>query len=458
MSDDSNRRDLRFAVGRWFRPRSTEGISESAHPLPADSVDDRKQFASSVVGTITAVAIFALALVVIYNLLPKEPKISDFYVHISKILYGRVATDSPPLAYPLFHWTLALVLSFVPEQDWNGARQSAAIVLALALGMRAWLTYRELRGPLSKYAAAVTCFLLALAMALPNGWVSPSDYLDEVDGLPWWQHFPSIYRGIVNPNVWHNPTAIFAAPFALLLFHQAILYLENPGYQMALSIGIAGALCALAKPNYLLAFLPGFGLVLAVDLWRAYRTGRIPLRRALLMPCVAFILPVGALLWQCFYTFGSQNRIVFDPWAVWSTFLDPPPVGFRNQIRAEVLMRRVPMAIILGLVFPCTVAACFPRALWRERRALLAWLILGISISQYALLAETELKQFYSGNFFWAMVPGSYIVYMESCRVIGRQPFSVLKLLCIGVLLVHAGCGVMFLARALIAPADVQNF
>ena len=83
---------------------------------------------------------------------------------------------------------------------------------------------------------------LPVAMALPNGWRSPSDEYARVNLNVWWVDYPSVFMGMVNPNVWHNPTTIFAAPFALLLFHQAILYLEAPNFQLAFSVAMMAAL------------------------------------------------------------------------------------------------------------------------------------------------------------------------------------------------------------------------
>jgi hypothetical protein len=406
----------------------------------------------------TFVTLFIAALYVFRGLLRGKPTevFPDHLFHILPALGKQAWAKSLPITYPLYHRTVAIVLFLASDKGWPGAQLSAAIVLALAIAARGWLSYPELRGPMPAPAAAVTCFLLAVVMALPAGWRSPSD-LSRIGPKVWWRDFPSIYEGTINPNVWHNPTTIFAAPFALLLFRLALMYLQAPGIGKALAVAIASSLCALAKPNYLLAFLPCFGLACIVRSARLVRAGQLPVWLLVAHLLAAFALPIATLAWQFHTAFGSDSSVIFKPFAVWSASLDPPRSGQPSHIRPLILAQRVPRALLLGLAFPCTVAACFPRQLRRDPRAVFAWFVLTVAVVEYALLAQSGIE-FLSGNFLWALIPASYILFLESCRVAGGQALGSRTVLCFGVLALHVASGVICLMRTLSDPVHSLVF
>ncbi len=400
---------------------------------------------------VTGVTLFVAALAAFRGMLRERPfeVFPDHLFHILPAL-GKEGWNGPQrITYPLYHKTLTLVLGLFPEKGWPSARWSAAIVLALAVALRGWFSFAELRGPLPAAGAAVVCLLLAVAMALPSGFRSP-----VAVGRPtnvWWPGFPSVYEGALNPNVWHNPTTIFAAPFAVLLFRLAILYLEAPGAGKALAVGISSAVCSLAKPNYLLAFLPCFGLVMLGQAITWLRQGRRDARLAPVHALLAFALPIATLAWQFQTTFGGESKVVFQPMAVWSASIDPAPAGQPHRIRPLVLAERVPRGILAGLAFPLVAIACFARPARTDLRIVLAWSVLATAVAEYALLAQSGIE-FLSGNFFWALVPASYILYLESCRLAGAQPRGPRVAICFGVLAVHAASGAICLARTLTDP------
>jgi hypothetical protein len=409
---------------------------------------------------VTFLVLFGAGLAIFAGLLrgKREEVDPDQYIHIAYVLHKNVVTEGLRIAYPLYHYAVALALELSPEQGWPAARQGAVIVLALAIAIRGWLSYRELSGSLSPAKAALACLLLAMAMALPNWWRTPADFPEQVTSDAWWMHLPSIFRGIVNPNVWHNPTTIFAAPFAVLVFHQAFLFRQAPGLQMAFSVGASAALCALAKPNYLLAFLPAFGLVWLAELTTSLRNGQTSFGRVVLYTVAAFAPPVGTLVGQFIYTYGSGTRLVFAPFALWSVFADPPPADVLYHIRPSVLLVRIPASVLLGLAFPCAVAICYRRQVRSDWRTLLAWLVMAVAIVGYAALAEMPANRFLSGNFFWGVVPACYILFQESCRLLGEQRTGNRRAFCFTVLGLHAAAGVVCVARALMDPHNATLY
>jgi hypothetical protein len=372
----------------------------------------------------TAVGLFLLSLVLFYEFLRGKPENmpGDQYMHITYSMQIDAVSQrvALPVPHPFYHYTLALLRVLSPVPGWAGAKGCAVLLLALMVAWRGWLTFREIHGGLPPAAAAGACLLLALAMALPKWWDWPHNYL-----------------GQVNPNVWHNPTAIFAAPLTLLVFVEAMRYLDAPRLEKALTFGICSALCALAKPNYLLALFPCFGLLMLAATARQWRDGRLSVRGALGHALGAFGPSFGVLLWQFLQTFGGENRVVFDPLGVWTRYVD---------------WYYIPVAIVSGLAFPVTVAVLFPRAVWRDRGTLLCWCVMAVALAQFALLAEMPDDRHRSGNFGWAMVAASYVLFVASCRLAGQQPRGWRAGLSFAVLWAQAVSGAFYLARALADP------
>jgi hypothetical protein len=342
----------------------------------------------------------------------------DHLVHL-QIARGTNGTAIP---HPLYHYAVSLAMELTGDGSFDGARRCAALVLALAAALKGWLTYRELYTSMDPREAAITCFALSVAMSLPV----------------WWK-FPNIYLDQIHSNIWHNPTAPFAVPFALVMFLAGMSYWDAPGLGKALTVGVSAALCALAKPNYLLAFFPCFGPLLLVLVGRQVWRRQLPISSGLAHLVAAFAAPLWVLAAQFFYMFGDKQWIGIAPFQVW---------GSPN----------IPASLAVSLAFPLTVLLCYFRATMSDRRVLFAWCVLWVAIAEFALLAEEPETRLINGNFVWATLPACYMLFMECCRLVARQPTSPRTVACSVVLALHAASGTMFLFRSLITPGDSWRF
>ncbi len=356
---------------------------------------------------------------------PERAQWDDQPAHVKYVV--ELPERPVPVPHPLYHWTVGLALALSRHSDWWAAAFSAAVVQALAVGLRGWLTHRELSPPMPAPGAAVACWLLAFAMSLPPHW-------------SYWK-LGMIYLGQIHPNVWHNPTAVFVCPLALVVFLAAMHYLDAPGPGAALGIGVGSALCALAKPNYLLAFLPCFAPALLFVVAREWWVGRRPIWRALVEFVTAFGPPVGVLAWQYWWAFGGDNRVIIRPFAAWRQYSED-----------------IPISILAGVAFPAAVVLCYRREAGADRRVLFAWAILAVAVGHYALLAETELLRFISVNFSWGAMAADYVLFVESCRLVGRQPFGIRAALCYSLLVAHAASGSYCLYLFAFHPAGTRAF
>jgi hypothetical protein len=325
---------------------------------------------------------------------------NDHLQHIGlaqDMAHGR---SIPP--HPLFH---VFLIALMGGDNRPSAEGLLAFLLAFALGVRAWLTARLLLDVRSLSTVAVTllCLLLALAMPFPN----------------WWGG--DIYQGNVSPNVWHNPTGIFAMPFAVGLFLLGARELDQPSVRAASVTGLVMFLSLLAKPNFVLAFGPCLavallGAVTARNTAKSVTAGAAVYALTFAPALVVFAVQ-SALLTR-------NEQILYAPFAVWGVYCHEHYVG----------------AVLIGIAFPLTVLACYPRAVNASRPLVLAWATLAVAIATFALFAESG-ERITHANFAWGMTLADHVLFVLSTAFVLQQRGIVRRAVCLGVLGLHALSG-----------------
>jgi hypothetical protein len=293
---------------------------------------------------------------------------------------------------------------------------AGAVVLTLAAVARTLLTYclidPEGRRPVR---TLLFCWALLLAMPLWN----------------WWK-FPIIYLGQVTPNVWHNPTFVFAMPFTLALFMQAARYLREPTRRNLAMVGLLMPLNAVAKPNYLLAFGPCWAMLLGARCVGSFRIGWAAARRAMVDLMIGFGPAVVALWIQYVTTFTSQapggQRIVLAPLNVWSLYSP-----------------NIPASILLGIAFPLATLIGYPQQTFSDSRLILAWAVLAVAILQFALLSETARMS--HANFAWGSYMADHVLFALCCSLLHRQRGGPRYWIAVAVLALHVLAGSFYLVR-----------
>jgi hypothetical protein len=363
---------------------------------------------------------------------------SDHAVHLMLIRDGKIPT------YPLYHLSVlgvAKCLEVGADQghawrSWSPVaapaealavyvdrlRRAAAVVLTLACAATAALSagYLASRTSASTLAITVTCLGLALAMPLPT-----MTFLGHVASAGW--RFPtpgySLYMGQISPNVWHNPTTIFAMPFAVALFRVATRAIEGFTLRVAVELAVVAMLSVLAKPNYALALLPCVAVVLALSphSWID----------KLLRLIAAFILPLALLWGQAAVLVGPKGNVgeemLISPFEVWRHFSG-----------------NIPLSALVGIAFPLCIVLAYRGRFAAEAPLKLAWMALGTGVLQYAVLIEGG-ERVMSGNWAWGMTFADHVLFLASCDFLLRQRADARKVLCYACFLVHVGCGVLSL-------------
>jgi hypothetical protein len=356
-----------------------------------------------------------------YCVWPDRPGGTD---HSSHIVFIR---GNAILPYPFFRWTvLALALG---EDRHLGPAAAAAVTLATAVTAGLSGLYLSARSNRSTPLVTALCVLLALAMPLPS-WYQLEHILRRVADLTW-EPGNGLYRGQITPNVWHNPTTIFAMQFTVGLFWVSARALTDLRLKVAAAVGVMMVLALLAKPNYVLALAPCLGLALLAQ--------PLPVVPKTLRLVATFFLPVAVLMAQAAILVGPKKTIgeemVVAPYALWSQYSD-----------------NIPGSALAGIVFPLSVVLLYAGRFREEPDLKLAWAVLGMAVLQFALLAEAG-ERFLAGNWGWGMIFADHVLFLASCEFLLRQRTHWKQLVCLGFLLLHAVSGSANLARCMRDPA-----
>jgi hypothetical protein len=352
---------------------------------------------------VSATVAFALVLPLFNRLIES----GDHPGHIQFALDLALGKSMPP--HPLFH---ALLFALTGDHA-SAAPGMAALLLALAIAARAWLTTDVLMAEANRLApltVLVLCICLGLALPLPNWWGG-----DLVIGQP-------------SSNVWHSPTFLLAVPFALWLFGLATQLIDQPGARLAALTGIAMALSLLAKPNYVLAFAPCFGPAALVSVWRAWREGRLQVVEALAVLALTFGPAVAVMARQALWL-QTTHPVFLCPFVVWQQH-----------------SRHILASIVLGTAFPLAAVICYPLRANADRTLMLAWSTLAVAIATFALLAETSGGD---ANWGWGCHLATAVLFVISTTFVLRQPADWRRVACLSVLACHAASGAVFLGHCI---------
>lgn len=337
-----------------------------------------------------AVVILAIAIA-----LPAYIRLSDPVHIVSDIpLHAALARDTVLnrgwISYSL--WYPLLFITTGGASDPAAMQVSAVVFLTLATVARAVVAYvlvaRETARPV---VAALGAVVILLAMPIVNP-------LDPTD----------IYLGQLTANVWHNSTTILVAPFALAAFGAGVSLLRSPRVGRAIVFSVTIVLVVLMKPSYALAFLPVFGIVLLVQLWRT----RTKLRWAFAIVGVGFIPVVVLLAVQYGLVFHS-----YQPDTVRKTYISPAPFAVWRAYSDNI-----PISILVSLLGPVVVFAILPRLQRIAIDVVLAWSTFLVALLQLIVLAERESDRSIDldGNFFWGAYTALLVVFLVSVVALAR--------------------------------------
>jgi hypothetical protein len=331
----------------------------------------------------------------------------DYDVHAA-IAAEMAASGQADVPHPLYHWLAIATQAVVPHADFA----LACLLVALAA-----------------QAAMVAVTFIALRAAHPTGVMVPAigalalSIVSPVNAFT--PEGREAYFGYFFPNVYHNPTVVLLRPLALGLF---LVYLRaagegRPSGGLLAAIALLAVTSGLAKPSYLICFLPAAGLLWAPDQWRGERSAL----RTFLAAAVPGVLLLAGQAWFLTHTDRMDpSFIVFAPLRALACHVQDGPL---------MLVFKAAMSVL----FPIAVVLACGREAWQDPGLRLAWVTLGAGMAYAYLLAETG-PRLEDCNFLWGAQVGVAILFVASARfVLARAPASRPRLW---------GCGIAFAAHA----------
>jgi hypothetical protein len=339
----------------------------------------------------TAIALFSLAtLVFTYgfaSFLRVQP-IADLDLHIE---FARELRSLSNLTSPHFLFQLllsgghALGLSYETAAVW---------ILGICYGGMAVLIGREIE------RRGIVIGLLRTTMLVMGVLLASHIFLLTVFNK-------NTYFGYFVPIAYHNPTQQLNKLFALWVYFVYRSQFLTGSVVSASSIPVLGGLCvlsALAKPSFLIAFLPTAAAYSLADIVKRRW------RQALI--CAAAIGVPSALIlaWQAriAYGGGTSVQVAFAPFVVFD---------------ATETLYKLPMS----LAFPLVVGIIAWRArtgdVARERARGLRFIWILTALSLFATLGLVETgERMMQGNFAWTGQTATFLIFVESMLYLLTQP------------------------------------
>ncbi|MGO4305369.1 hypothetical protein [Cupriavidus sp. RAF12] len=334
---------------------------------------------------IAAVAALVIFLFPMLPYLPAQAKPFDFWVHIE---YAKSIHKFADIVSPHFLFQILLIAA----NRLTGISYEIATVALMSLcyaSMAAVIALRIERlipslSLLSKVSAAVLVL------------VASHIFLQSAFSL-------NFYRGYIAPTVYHNPTQVLskalAVPVVAAYFMLAFEGRNHWAWRVLLPIGIV--LSAVAKPSFLIAFLP---CVCAVELYRGLSgSWRLAARNLALVAVPASI----ALALQFLMTFngaGEGQGLTFAPFVVY---------GGSSDVLAK---------LPASLLFPLVAGA----VIWRQRawsnELRFAWFMYVVGMAISLCVAESGPRMMH-GNFAWTGQTVTFLLYVESTIALTGMPW-----------------------------------
>ena len=202
--------------------------------------------------------------------------------------------------------------------------------------------------------------------------------------------------GKIGSNVWHNSTTLLLMPFALLLFYESFMFLEEANFskRKVLVICLLILVNALIKPSFLFAFVPAFFIIVIFF----YRNDRKKVMISTTLCFYATLCVVAEYLYIYIYNLNinSDGGISLSFIYIWRLY--------SNTILLD---------IVTGLSLPITVFVLFYKKVISKRIYLYSVLLFIMALLIYLFVQESGSRATHA-NFGWQVIICNYILFLVS--------------------------------------------
>jgi hypothetical protein len=344
----------------------------------------------------------------------------DLPVHIQ---YARRITSLSDIRSP--HFLFELLIKALSSLTGASLVTATAILLGGCYGLMAVLIAHEIKRRGSA-VSDVTAAALSVAILVASHIFLPTIFK------------PNLYYNYLVPTAYHNPTQqlnkLFTIAIWFLYCRRFLTSDERPLSSLVL-LAVLVVASAIAKPSFLIAFLPVSGLLAAWDLFHGRWSRFRDYVAAIALPAIA------AMGWQFWMTYGigAESRIEFAPLAVFAG-----PASYAQYLAT----------LPLALAFPLVATILLWPDARQSRSFVAAWAILALGLFYVLLLAESGPRRM-AGNFHWTTQTAAFLLYVEALLLMARKWETRFKPVLLVVLSVHVACGVLFALANAFFPAEL---
>jgi hypothetical protein len=344
----------------------------------------------------------------------------DIYWHAAALVKFIDAGSFPvPPAYPFVLWLLS--------GFGNSLRPfliGANVVLPLFILLQVYLVYIFLIKNLSEEKASSYIFLAVSFFLM----------------APVYFGYETFYIGRIALNVWHNPTYIAMAPFAIALFIITPRFIDEPSANYG-KIMILGMITLMFKPSFLFAWIPAvfmYGLLMKSVSYKYLLKLALPLFSLGLLILLQYYFIYFQGLWENIAILNGEKRSVDIGLSnAWSHFLEKGNISLFQSL-------------VSSFLFPLVFLASYGKsgAINEYTRFSLFVLFFGLIFILFFFEGGNYSEH---GNFFWTGYAANLMFFLACflnyIQIQQKRRFREIKsYLVAGVFMMHvlSGIGYMF--------------
>jgi hypothetical protein len=369
----------------------------------------------------------------------------DYPVHdeLALRLIGNPAEFFANTPHFLYHILVASLYLLLPGEDVYVAGVRVMVLTYLALSVLLfWTALRSdpRSGSALWRAIRILAFVMGLMIAVPISIVTPDN----------------LYLGYFFSHVYHNPTVHLLKPFAYGLFLLALALFGDarriraywiPAYAILTALGLV------AKPSFILSFVPALGLLTLFyligdvrenwqngsgGLWQRFQWLMLHARINWVVLLCGIVLPALGILYIQTLTWTSSGGISVEPLRTffeWTLHYDP-------NADKNLLLK-----LLMSVAFPLTVTLLYGRRALHSRMMNLAWINFMLSAAYAYLLVDRTIIA--AGDFVWSAQIAVLLLYisagtllLQSARDMTTRPNRLRLALCVVVFALHVISGI----------------
>jgi hypothetical protein len=246
--------------------------------------------------------------------------------------------------------------------------------------------------------------------------------------------------GYIKPNVWHNPTFNLLKPFALWIFFFIVdHWQESINGRQWISLSFMTSLSILAKPNFILSFLPALGLLLLIQK-RSLRRLPWKLLTAMMIPAIILLLYQYAIK---YYANSNQQLVV---------------IPFKAVLAYTGNAFNLIFFYLLSILFPLLVSVFFRKRIEKRFEIFLVWMNFGIAMLTAILVVEQPHMG--SFNLMWGQNLASFLLFtyclgwlLKNLRVLKQKNWQ--TVIIVLALSLHIISGIVYTLITILFPGPV---